>query len=136
MPAIHKIDNDLKIITTIWSGEVVDGELIDALSKYHQDIRKSSPSYCFFNEILDLSTAGDINLSSKGIRILVEKSVTMDVQGVKTKLAIIVSTPIAYGLGRMYSIYRGLASNSYKEVCVFKNYHDALEWIIHTGACK
>jgi hypothetical protein len=81
---------------------------------------------------VDFSTTSGFSLSSDGVRILVQKAAAMDVQGVKTKLAIIVSIPVAYGLGRMYEMYRSLVPNNSKEVRVFKNYRDALEWINNT----
>lgn len=128
MPALHKIDNDVKLITTIWSGQAVDNELIDALTKYQQDI-KSQPDYRSYNEIVDFSKASDFKLSTAGIRRLVQIAADSDVQGVKTKLAIIVSLPIAYGLARMYETYRSLAPSADKEVRIFRNYSEALEWI-------
>ena len=128
MPALHKIDNDMKLITTTWSGEAVDSELIDALTKYQQDI-KSKPEYCSYNEIVDFSQAIDFKLSSDGLRRLVQIAAHGDVRGVKTKLAIIVSKPVAYGLARMYEAYRTFVPGVSKEVRVFRDYKNALGWI-------
>jgi hypothetical protein len=127
MPAQHKIDSDIKLIYTIWSGEATDSDLIDALTKY-QDIR-SQADYCRYNEIVDFSNATDFKLSSAGLRRLVHMASNSAVQGVKTKLAIIVSAPVAYGLARMYEAYRTLVPSVSKEVHVFKNYDNALQWI-------
>ena len=129
MPALHKIDNDMKLITTIWSGEAVDSELVDALTKYQKDI-KSQPEYCSYNEIVDFSQAVDFKLTSDGMRRLVQIAAHSDVQGVKTKLAIIVSKPVAYGLARMYEAYRTLVPSVSKEVRVFRDYKNALGWIV------
>jgi hypothetical protein len=128
MPARHEIDNNMKLITTTWSGEATDRDLITALLKYQQDI-KSQPDYASYNEIVDFSNVIDFQLSTEGIKNLVQTAAKTDVQQIKTKLAIIVSLPIAYGLGRMYEAYRTLTSRQSKEVRVFKNYRDALEWI-------
>jgi hypothetical protein len=128
MPAFHKIESDLKLITTTWSGEATDSELIDALTKYQQDI-KSNPDYCFYNEIVDFSKAVNFKLSTAGLRKLVQIATGSDVKGVKTKLAIIVSEPVAYGLARIYEAYRSLLPNVSKEVSVFKNHYNALEWV-------
>jgi hypothetical protein len=128
MPALHKIDNDIKLITTIWSGEATDTELINALLKYQQEI-KSHPDYCSYNEIVDFSKASDFKLSTDGLRRLVEIAANTDARGGKTRLAIIVSAPVAYGLARMYTAYRSFVPNVSKEVHVFRNYSKALEWI-------
>jgi len=129
MPAQHKIDNDVKLITTIWYGEANDTELINALLKYHQEI-KSKPSYSSYNELVDFSKASGFKLSTNGIVKLVEIAASTDVEEVKTKLAIIVSAPLAYGFARMYETYRSLKPSVSKEVRVFKTYDKSLEWII------
>ena len=56
MPVVQKIDDDAKLITTIWSGDAVDSELLDALAKYQQNI-KSLPVYASYNEIADVRGA-------------------------------------------------------------------------------
>jgi hypothetical protein len=128
MPVQHKIDDDAKLITTIWSGDANDKELSDALADYQQNI-KSLPLYASYNEILDFSGASNLSLSSEGIKKLAYMSSMNDQPGVKTRLAIVVNKPIAYGLARMYQIYRSLLPSGSKDVRVFKNYQDCLEWI-------
>jgi len=128
MPAQHKIDNSMKLITTTWTGEATDRELIDALLKYQHDIR-SQPDYCSYDEILDFSTASSITLSSEGIRTLAHMAVSTDVQGVRTKLAIIADTTLAFGLGRMYEAYRSIVPGGVKKIRVFRTSRDALDWI-------
>lgn len=132
MPVLHKIDDDAKLITTIWSGDAVDSELLDALAKYLQNI-KSLPLYASYNEIVDLTGASNFLLSSDGIKKLAHLASIYDPQGVKTKLAIVVNKPIAFGLARMYEIYRSLLPSGSKEVRVFKNYQDCLQWIGSKG---
>jgi hypothetical protein len=128
MPAIHKINHKLKLIITTWTGVAVDHELSAALLKYQQDI-KNQPDLRSYNEIVDFSEASSFKLTPEGITKLASIAAKRDVKGIKTKLAIIVCIPLAYGLGRMYEIYRSLVPNSFKEVGVFKNYQDALAWL-------
>ena len=129
MPALHNIDEELRIITTIWSGEATDSDLIEALLKYQQDIR-TQDDYCSYHEIVDFSEAGDFKLSTKGLRTLVQIAAGGDVREIGTRLAIIVSSPFAYGLARMYETYRSFVPSVSKEVRIFKNLSDAREWII------
>lgn len=128
MPAQHYIDNNSRLITTIGSGEAVDSDLIDALTKYQQDI-KSQSIYYSYDEIVDFSQTSSFNLSTDGIRKLAQMATHTDVQGVKTKLAIVVNNRFSFGLGRMYETYRGLVPRGYKDVRVFMDYRDAFEWI-------
>ena len=132
MPAQHYIDNSMKLITTTWIGRATDSELIDALAKYQRDIR-SRPEYYSYDEILDFSTASSLELSHEGIRTLAHMAVTTDVQEVRTRLAIIVNSPLAFGLGRMYEAYRDLVPGGVKKVRVFRNNDDALQWITGTA---
>ena len=128
MPAQHKINDNTKLITTIWFGEAIDSELIDALTKYQQDI-KSQSNYFSYNEIVDFSKASSFKLSTQGIMRLAHIATNTDKQGVKTKLAIVVNNPLAFGLGRMYGTYRSLVPSGLKDVRVFMSSRDALEWI-------
>ena len=128
MPVLHKIDDDAKLITTIWSGHADDNELSDALADYQQNI-KSLPLYASYNEIVDFSGASNFSLSAEGIKKLAHMASISDPKGVKTKLAIIVNNPLAFGLARMYEIYRSLLPSGSKEVRVFMNYQDCLSWI-------
>jgi len=128
MPAHHTIDDTKKLITTTWSGEAVDNELIAALTKYQQDIRSQSQYYSF-NDIVDFSTVNSFRLSTEGIIKLAQLAANTDILGIKTKLAIIVKKPIAFGLGRMYETYRNVMPSGLKEVRVFMNHSDALVWI-------
>jgi len=55
-----------------------------------------------------------------------------DQPAVQTKLAIVISSTLAFGLAQMYITYRNLAPNSNKQLNVFKNYNDAFEWLTAT----
>ncbi len=129
MPVQHSIDHSTKIITTTWSGEAADIELIEALLKYQQNIKNQS-EFCSFSEIVDFRTVSVFKLSPEGLLRLAQIAAGTDVPGVKTKLAIVVSKPVAFGFGRMYEAYRSLIPHiGGKEVRVFKDINDALEWI-------
>ena len=128
MPAEHKIYVDQKLIITTWTGEVEDGALIKALSAYQQTI-KSRPEHASFDEIVDLSEGSHFHLSISGIQRLVEIAATADARGVKTKLAIVVNTPVAYSLARMYQVYRSFIPGASKVLRVFKTFDEAHDWI-------
>jgi hypothetical protein len=128
MSAVYKIDLHNKLIITSWSGDVIDSELIDALTHYQQNI-KSRPEYRLFDEIVDFSNANKFHLSSDGIERLVRIGASGDSPETTTRLAVVVSSQVAFGLARMYETYRSLVPSGTKVMRVFKNYNDALEWI-------
>ncbi len=126
MPAEHSTDHSAKIITTIWSGEATDSALLDALQKYQETF--AGHAYRGYNEIVDFGAAGSFKLTVAGIRSIAQLAVKTDVDGARSKLAVVVSQPVAYGLGRMYETYRSLLPGG-KDVSVFKSYAEALRWI-------
>jgi hypothetical protein len=128
MPAEHTIDANKKLIITTWSGEVADSDLIKALSAYQQTI-KSRPEYAAFDEIVDFSKGSEYHLSVSGIQRLVQIATATDVRGTKTKLAIVVTTSVAYSLARMYQTYRSFIPGGSKILRVFSTYDAALKWV-------
>ncbi len=130
MPASHKIDDVLGLIVTTWSGAASDAAVIEALQNYCKDIR-SQPKYRAYHELVDFTPATELLLTSRGIVELSRIAAKADGPGVKTKLAIIVSSSLGYGLGRMYQIYRNMVPSAQKELGVFKTYREGLKWIGH-----
>ena len=128
MPAKHHIDNKAKLIITTWEGEAIDIEFIEAIKKYQKDIH-SNPDYLCYNEIVNFSKVKGIKLTTEGIINIGQIASRTDQNGVNRKLALIVSSNLAFGLARMYETYRNFAKNANKEIRVFKNENDAWEWI-------
>jgi hypothetical protein len=128
MPAEHTIDANKKLILTTWSGEVADGELIKALSAYQLTI-KNRPEYASFDEIVDFSKGTHYHLSMSGLQRLVEIATVADARGAKTKLAIVVTTPVAYTLARMYQVYRSFIPGASKILRIFRTYDEARHWV-------
>jgi hypothetical protein len=134
MPAAHSIDDNAKLIATVWTGAITDLELSEALEQYHRQIREFD--YLSYSQLLDFGEAERIQLTVAGIRHLAHLAVGTDVPGRKTKLAIVVDRPVAYGLARMYATYRGLVPGQSKEVAVFRERGKALKWLKGTGAAE
>lgn len=128
MPAIHHIDSSSKLLITIWEGEAIDIDFIEAIKKYQQEIQSNS-DYHHFNEMVDLTRVTSIKLTSNGIKNMLSIASNTDKDRTRTKLALIVTSNLAFGLARMYEIYRLLSKHANKEIRVFKNEPDALAWI-------
>lgn len=127
MPAEHIIDHQQKIVSTVWHGDANDLELVSTFSRYLQDIHPQ----CLepYDEILDFSEAGRVSASNECIKTLARMSAARDVEGIKTRLAIITGRTFTFGLARMYATYRDLYSENSKEVRVYLHRSEALEWI-------
>ena len=128
MPAKHVIDIKAMLLITTWEGEAIDNKFIEAIKKYQADIQSNS-GYHGFNEVVDLTKVTKIKLTTKGIINIGSIASSTDKTGVETKLAIIVSSNLAFGLARMYEALRSFSTNSTKIVKVFKNESDAFEWV-------
>ncbi len=124
----HTIDDGRKLICTVWTGEADDDGFIAALVRYQNEI-KSRPEYRHYDEILDLCGITSFNLTSGGLRRLSEIGAKTDIHDGRTRLAIVVTQPFGYGLARMYLTYRSFIPAASKELRIFRDSVDAMEWI-------
>lgn len=128
MPANHKIDTKAQLLITTWEGEACDIEFIEAIKKYQEDIQ-NHPDYINYNEVVDLTKITGMKLTTEGIKNIGLIASTTDHNEVNRKLALIVSSSLAFGLSRMYAVYRGFAKKAHKEIRIFKTEKDAFEWV-------
>ena len=128
MPANHHIDNEAQLIITTWEDVGRDRDFIEAIKKYQKDIQ-NHPDFSSFNEVVDLSKITGIKLTIEGIKNIGKIASTTDKKEINRKLALIVSSNLAYGLARMYEVYRSYAKRAHKEIRIFKNKKEAFEWV-------
>ena len=135
MPATHKINHKKKLITTTWRGEATDRLLNDALQEYHR-LLASEPALLEYDEIVDFSDVETRNISTQGLIQLTQLALNIDLdRSESTRMAIVVNSMLSFGLARMYEIYRGLSSNSKKELQVFRSLQEAKSWLIRADSC-
>ena len=128
MPAKHHIDNNNQLIVTTWEGEARDIEFIEAIKNYQKNIQ-NNPDYVDFNEVVDFRKVTKLKLTNEGIKIIGTIASTTDTKGINKKLALIVSSNLAFGLARMYEAYRSFSKNANKEIRVFKDETAAFKWV-------
>ena len=128
MSAIHTVDDKKKLIITAWEGEPTAQDLTNAFKQYQKEI-KSEPSLADYNELVDFTKIVGFKINSNGLRILANVAANSDDDSIKTKLAIVVKSPLTFGLARMYEIYRDLNPTKSKEIKVFQNKSSALIWL-------
>lgn len=129
MPAKHHIDNNAKLIITIWDGEAVDIDFIEAIKKYQRNIQ-THLDYISYNEMVDLSRVTNIKLTTTGLKNIGKIASRTDQDTNKRKLAFIVSSNKAFFFVRMYAAFRSFFRNSNKDIRVFTNESEALEWLV------
>ncbi|MFC1837390.1 STAS/SEC14 domain-containing protein [Thermodesulfobacteriota bacterium] len=127
MPVTNYIDKKNKIIITSWHGEPSDSDLIDALNIYLRDI-KSKPELNDYNELVNFGDSQGFKLTANALIELGRIASKSDKPG-NNKLAIVVSSPLAYGLARMYEVHRNFNPQSTKKVLVFKSEIEAKTWL-------
>jgi len=127
MPASHQINHKAQIIVTTWEGEARDIDFIEAIQKYQRDIQ-NQPEYLKYNELVDFSNMTKVKLTAGGIKSIGKIASTTDKDETHKKLALIVASKLAYGLARMYTVYRNYSNTSQKEIRIFYNISDALKW--------
>lgn len=128
MPVQHVIDDKKKLIITTWSGEAVESELMEALARYQKETKNFTNRHDY-DELVDFSNTRSFKLSTVGLKNIAKMASATDAKEGSTKLAIIVSVPLAFGLGRVYEIYRSLVTRNAKKVGVFDNHQEAREWL-------
>lgn len=127
MSANHHIDNEAKLIITTWEGDAVDNDFIEALKEYQRDIQ-NKPEYRSYNEIVDLRKVSRIRLSARGLINIGKVASSTDQYRVKTKLAIIVSSDLAFNFAKLYATYRNFGNKANKTIRAFRKESDAFEW--------
>ena len=126
MPATHRIDNESKVLITAWEGHAEDTELFEVVKKYQDDIQLS-PEYIDYNEVADFRTVESIKVTPTGLKQVGEMGKIADKFKPESKLAIVVSSNIAFNIARMYASLRN-AMNNNKEIRIFKDFDAAFEW--------
>ena len=125
MPITFQIDHDRKIVFARGLGVLTDEDVFG----YQRDVW-SRENIRGYSEMMDMRGVERIALPSMDrVRDLANLSAEMDAGQQGTKFAIVASGDLAFGLGRMYEVYRVMHPKSGKEVKVFRNPEDALKWL-------
>ena len=126
MPAFHHIDHKSKLIVTYWKGDATDNGFLTAIENYVKNIKNKETLYSY-NEIADFSCVKSIQLTPRGLKKVIEVVKKTDVPN--TKLALVVSSKMAFAFAKMYKLYRSMISKQYKEVGVFETEIEAFAWV-------
>jgi hypothetical protein len=99
----------------------------DDIFAYQREVW-TRPDVQGYDEIVDMTGVDEIELPdapSLSVRQLAIEAAEADHPDQPSKFAIVAPDRLAYGLGRMYQVYRQLEARSTKEVGVFKTHSEA-----------
>lgn len=122
MPTEYNFDPAKSLFVCTVTGEVTFDQLVNFQIEYFE-------KYLAKNIILDLSLASVNKIETRDIEAIAEISDSKKgLRPPNSKTAIVASSPVAFGLARMYLIYSELKDLPW-ESNVFKSMEDALDWI-------
>ena len=125
MPITYQIDRERRLVITTGRGVITDADVFG----YQQEVW-SRPENSAYNELIDMTGVSDIEfISPDRVAKLAKLSSSMDAPGSPSKLAIIATSDLHFGLGRMYQSHREMAKQSTKAVKVCRSREAALEWL-------
>jgi hypothetical protein len=102
-----------------------DADIFD----YQQEVW-SQPDTRGYNELIDLTGVTQIEfISADRMSYLARVSGSMDSPASPSKLAILATADMYFGLARMYETYRNMTKPGTKVVHVFRTSQEALLWL-------
>jgi hypothetical protein len=133
MPIEYRIHTDLRRVIATVHGTLTDAEVF----AYQREVW-SRAEVAGFDEIVDMTAVEHVDLpvpSGERLRTLAATSAEMDAAG-SSRFAIVAPGDLAYGLGRMYGVYREIDQHSKKEVRVFRLLEEAIAWLDETRSAE
>jgi hypothetical protein len=126
MPITYRVDHEVKVVFAEGTGTVTDDDVFG-----YQREAWSRPDVRGYNELVDVSAVKHVKLpSAQRVRDLAELSAEMEAQaGEAKRFAIVATSPIVYGLSRMFQTYREMDQRNRTQVKVFRNRQEALAFL-------
>jgi hypothetical protein len=127
MPIDYTIEHQRRLVTAAATGTLTRDEIF----AYQNEVW-SRQDVAGYNQILDMSAVTSVDApspSGPSMEELAALAASMDDEALPTRFAIVAPGDLAFGLGRMYAVYRGQQPKSAREVGVFRTMDEALAWI-------
>jgi hypothetical protein len=124
MPAFYKIDKERKLVLTTGSGFLTKQEVFTLQNQMLND-PDFDPS---FSQLADYAQLTRTDIRIADLRVIAQR----DVFSIHSRRAIIVKGNAAFGLAKIFELYRELAGA--RGIRVFRNIDEALDWLFTPGA--
>ena len=118
MPIDFVVDTEHRVVFTVASGEFSVGDAISHMDRLRADPRFSP----VFNQIADFDDVDSMLLSGLDVRTFAQQTVF----SATSRRALIIATPLGYGLGRMFTTLRELAGEPH--LAIVRTLAEAAEW--------
>src|SRR5258708_25504158 len=120
MPATYEIDKQRQLVITTGLGKLT---LADALA-HQQELLKDPDFDPSFSQIMDLTQITEFALEANDIRRLAQTTIFSR----ESRRAIIASSDLVYGFGRIFEILREIVGEN--GIRVFRDLDEAIDWIL------
>jgi hypothetical protein len=122
MPITHRYDPALRTLFIEFSGEVSETELVDTARKLASD-PTIPPGH---RELVDLTGIHQTDVTATTLRRVAQIYAERDKRPEDSRVAIVASTDLFYGLSRMYEAFR---EPSALQIRVFRELGEARAWL-------
>ena len=120
MANFYEIDKERRLITSTASGVITLPEIWAHQEKLDKD-PDFDPS---FAQLLDVTQVTKLKLSSEDVRRVAESNTL----STNTRLAIVATSSLVYGMARMFQIFREMKEE--EKTRVFRDRAEALAWVL------
>lgn len=125
MPVRYHIHQDARLVVAIGHGILTDADVFQ-----YQHEAWSRPEVEGFDELIDMTQVERFDAPSGArVRELAQISAQMDHGPTHSKLAVVATADVAFGLGRMFQAYREMIRDNKKQVGIFRTMDQALEFL-------
>ena len=122
MPFTHRYDPETRVLYLTASGPITDEEAV----AYAQKVAADGSIPAGRSELADFSQANLTSLSAEALRRVAGVFQRHDVDAASSRVALVVSGDLGFGLARMYQAFR---SESAIQLRVFRDVAAAREWL-------
>jgi hypothetical protein len=129
MPIRYRIDSENNMIYTKATGNLTDKDILELKENLYND-----PDYrAGMSEISDLTEVTQFNITSEGVKKMVEVD-AVNAEKIKNhKLAIVANKSVIFGMARMYEMRSARNSSS---IAVFSSRKEAEAWLGKKASIK
>ena len=132
MPIEYQIVHERRLVMAQGRGTFTCQDVFS----YQRDVW-SLPEVAGYDELMDMTQVEDIDLPpTERVRELARLSAEMDARSTTSRFAIVAPSELAFGLGRLYEIFRSRDDRSTKNVGVFRSLDEALAFLDVSGTLR
>lgn len=121
MPNSYTIDQENKVITEVWTGEV-DAPCLEAYWKRYL----ADPQVMAIRRTLVDLRAADIRFNGPELLELIQTIVLPTLGRLEWKTALVIEKPLQYGVSRQYQAF----ADHYSKDAIFHDMHAARRWLM------